>query len=205
MPYLPTAPRLLAAVFTASLIVFVGKAEGQRTVARPGVARSPASIRIEPLPPTAVALRGELSPLLAPTVMRWIQEEARKHARRSDPPDATLGSLRRDVVARFPGQRMSESDIMAIVSLVMAQLAEEMEADLQEMVSTMDSANKEKQKGRRTADSVKQLADSLSGSAEGDMLELQSLIQRRSKVLELISNLVKKISGASTQILSNLK
>ena len=59
--------------------------------------------------------------------------------------------------------------------------------------------------GEATAESSRASRDSLTDLSSIDSMELQRLMERRAKVFETLSNVLKKISETSSQITGNLK
>lgn len=115
-------------------------------------------------------------------------------------------------------------DIMELVSIVLMQATEDAEADLKQIMEEVKQRNQrlcrwrellaklETHRGAgdsellRSANSViaGQL-DSFSDMAEQMQLRFQMAMDRRSKFIEALSNLMKKQSDTASAIISNLK
>ncbi len=197
----------LAAAWVAVLVLAVRDAQGQqvRPRAAPVAALNPATIVIQPLPATVLSLRARLSPLLTPSTRAWVQAEARLIAGQSLTSDAMLAIATNDISTRFAGQKMSPADVVAMAMIVMTQAAESAEADLSASMAAVKDANAIKGKGRGAASSGGSGTASLSDLGDAQQLRLQMYMDRRSKMYETLSNLMKRSSDASSSIIANLK
>jgi hypothetical protein len=189
---------LVAAAVSATMPCF-----GQPiAVARPA---DTAGAKIAPLPAQAIALQARLAPKLSPTARGWVQDEAKTLAGRRLNADPMLAMARKDVEARFAGQKLSATDIDAMVTLVMTQIATDAENDLRAQMAAMEAATKKKQAQRDAADAMKDKKDSLGDMSQQDQMVMQMYMDRRSKAEEALSNILMKSGDASAAIVGNLK
>lgn len=166
---------------------------------------------------------------LSPGLRTWVSAEARTTLDSGTPPDADV--IADAVQARLVGQDFSNGDIETLVQLVMMECTRQADAELREMMEQMRATNKRKARMRQAAaaqnNAKKELstaaraeyagpsgsppaeaesaADSMSEMGEMDQLRLQMLMDRRSKAMETLSNLMKKQSDTASTITSNLK
>lgn len=138
-------------------------------------------------------------------------------------------------VAGIDGIDFSTMDIIEAVDLIMFLLNDDGEADLRAMLVEMQAINKNKQKLRHLVDQVTQEGqrlrhadtsdtaaaytalvteaqqaiedrlDALSELSEMAAQRLQMAIDRRSKFLSTLANIMKKLSDTDTTIAQNLK
>jgi hypothetical protein len=120
------------------------------------------------------------------------------------------------------------ADIEALITIVMMQAAQDADADLRAQMAAMRAANKAKEAFRQgqvavaaalaaekaqlrksDADEIteraKQGLDSLSELGETESLRLQMAMDRLSKLMDTLSNLLKKNSDAAQGIVKNMK
>ena len=178
------------------------------------------------LPEQAPALKVQLTKRLQPSVRSWIAQEARKIAAQ---PQATEATVRSDLQARFAGQSLETADIDALLYLVMMEEAEAMDKDLKAAMAEMKAHNAAKQKSRESISMTKRegLAtvepkptpqarlgaiaatkgdlDSMNEMSEMTSLRMQTMMDRRAKVIAALSNIMKKISTTQDTLVQNLK
>jgi hypothetical protein len=136
-------------------------------------------------------------------------------------------SLTRAFASNKSLKGLNEMDIEALVELVMMQMSHDAQSDLNNMVAEMRANNQQKQAQRSMLSSMKvqpvkkdsfsktaiknkqgQLSDkkdSMADMNQMDQLRMQQIMEKKSKLEEIISNIQKKISDTSDQIISNLK
>jgi hypothetical protein len=133
------------------------------------------------------------------------------------------------LIQGFAGSNM---DIDSMVQWIMFQIGKDSNADLKDMMDQMQNNNKKKREMRNAMNSLKQRIDlcaqgncgrtslaqlnaekenlkgqldSLSEMSEQQSLRLQMIMDRRSKMISTLSNIMKKISDTSSSIIQNLK
>jgi len=126
----------------------------------------------------------------------------------------------------------SDMDIDSLVQFIMFQAAKDSNADLKDIMNEMQNNQKKKRETRkllnsldqrislcarggcgRTAlsqlkverENLKNNLDSLSEMGEQESLRLQMAMDRMSKMMSTLSNILKKISDTSSSIIQNLK
>lgn len=116
-------------------------------------------------------------------------------------------------------QSISALDVVALASLVLEQSARSAAQDLQEMVRQVEAIHGKKSALRelleRVAAESEELAralrceyEELFVATEADELalaKLQTAMDRRSKLLETLSNILKKLADSDSAIAQNLK
>ncbi len=117
--------------------------------------------------------------------------------------DAVRAAARQKLSAG--GGATTEADIDALVLLVLQSAQKDAAADLHRLMAEMQ-ANAEKKKALRDAQQkIKEKKDAISEMNEQDQLALQMAMDRKSKLEQAISNLMKKSSDTSQTIIQNLK
>jgi hypothetical protein len=133
------------------------------------------------------------------------------------------------LIQGFAGSNM---DIDSMVQWIMFQIGKDSNADLRGMMDEMQNNNKKKREMRNAMNSLKQRIDlcaqgncgrtsmaqlnaelenlkgqmdSLSDLSEQVSLRLQMMMDRRSKMISTLSNIMKKISETSSSIIQNMK
>lgn len=184
-------PQVSLAVLMATHVFCAREAQGQRVTPRPvrAVALNPSTIVIQPLPATALALQARLTPLLSPSAGAWVQSEAIAIAGQNLPPDALISVVMNDVAARFAGQKLLGTDVVAMALMVVTQAVESADADLKAAMAAMAAA----QRG------------TMSDVSEAQQLRLQAAMDRRAKLFSTLSNLLKKSSETASTITANIK
>ena len=110
-------------------------------------------------------------------------------------------------------------DIEELVQLVLSLAAQEAENDLREILEEVEKVNEQKKRlrelvdrlGRESDDVATRLrseyGDLLGGSDQGElqMLQLQMKVDRLSRLLETLSNILKKMRDTESTIIGNIK
>ncbi len=176
------------------------------------VASKLATLAITPVPYNMVAFNARLSAAVKPTVRGWVQSEARALAGRKLAPDAMLATARGDVLGRFSGQTLAAADVETLIMLVMTQCAKDAQADLEALLAQMKATNAARRAQRQAATAMNQAAaavrakaDSLYDLTEGEMLQLQQAMDRKSQLEQMISNVMKAGADAASAAIVNLK
>ena len=105
---------------------------------------------------------------------------------------------------------MSNNDIEGITVLIMVQASEDADTDLKRLVLGMSRGNEQKQEQQTTmqtvsVNNVKNKTRSIEEINSMQNLKLQMIMERKSRMAEEISNVMKKISGIQQNIINNLK
>jgi hypothetical protein len=116
-----------------------------------------------------------------PSAWAWIEQQARVEANRPKPDPS---ALRVAMVKRFgPHLRVTELDTVAF--LVQMQASRDLETDMHDLLAHAQVGNQPQ--------------------GQTDSLRLQTLMDRRSKMIDNLSNLLKKIGDTNASIVANLK
>lgn len=175
-----------AAGLAASFLFVAPFARGQIVARQRPVAAAtlnPATIVIPPLPPDVATFRARLSPKMSPAVRAWVTAEAKTIGTQNLRPEAMLFMAKSDAGVRFGGQNLGAADIDALVILVMAVVASDAEADLRQVLAGAKAAT----------------------MSEAQQLRMQMAMDRQSKLMSTLSNLLKKASESSGAIIQNIK
>ena len=105
---------------------------------------------------------------------------------------------------------MSDNDIEGITVLILVQASKEADADLKLVVLGMSRRNGQKQQQKTTmqtisVNSVENKNGSVEEINEMQNLQLQMIMERKRRMAEEISNVMKNISGTQQNIINNLK
>ena len=109
-------------------------------------------------------------------------------------------TARASVLAAFPD--IAQGDIELVAFVVMMEATHEEDADLRQAMDEMKQNNAKKQ-GAHGAQ--KSSADQMSDLGSMDQMRLQMAMDRRSKLIEALSNILKKTSDTSDSVIQNLK
>jgi hypothetical protein len=169
------------------------------------------------IPPEATALNVKLTPRVQPSARMWIDDQAKRLSRGQ----MDEGSLHSAILNRFAGQPMKTGDVEAIKFLTHIQAIKYMDDDVRAMNGELRSIEKQKSELRakishQEADSKvakrKPMRDELKGQLDGmnemsemTSLRLQMTMDRRSKFISTLSNIMKKIGTTEETITQNLK
>ena len=180
------------------------------------------------MPEQAKVIHARLAPALKPAVREWVSAEAKKISRI---PNASELTVKADIRTRFAGQPLGGGDVEALAFLVMMEATKEANEDLKAVMAETKSANEKKAAQRQAAahaansklvvanikvrpgvTAVKSAdttsaakTDSLGEMSEEQQLRLQMAMDRRTKAMETLSNLLNKMSDTQSNIVSNLK
>ncbi len=188
-----------AALILLSFLLPLPSGAQQKTAA-------PIVAQVRPLPDEAVRQNTRLAANLSPSAKSKVQAAAAQLAATAkQQPTISAAQLqsraRTSVTQAFPSLR--GADIDSVVLLVMMQAAQDEQSDLQQTMNQMQQNTQAKQAARATAksDSTTQMGDMSSET----QLRLQMAMDRRSKFLEAISNVMKSASDTQSAVIANLK
>jgi tRNA U34 5-carboxymethylaminomethyl modifying GTPase MnmE/TrmE len=174
------------------------------------------TMSVKPMPAAAQAAHTKLMPVLSAPAKAWVQSEAKVIAGRNLSPTAMVSMAQSDAKSRFAGQDVSNMAIEDLVMLVMMTISQDAQNDLKSQLAQMQQANQQK-KAQRAAvsaqqqqqaamkDSIKHHADQLGDLSQEQQLKMQMTMDRMSKAEQALTNIMKKSSDTSSQILQNLK
>ncbi len=183
----------------------------------PGILCAANIARPAEIPPEAMALHGKLAPKVAPSVRMWIDEQAKRLSQGQ----MDDGSLHTVILNRFTRQPIKTGDVEAIKFLTYIQAIKYMDNDISDTNGKLRSFEEQKRElrtkiSRQEADSkvakLKPMPDDLKGKLDGmnemsemTALRLQMTMDRRSKFIETLSNIMKKIGTTMESITQNIK
>jgi hypothetical protein len=161
--------------------------------------------------PEMLALEAKLLTRVGPETRAWIKEEAaRQNASRVDYETGTTRAVRLNPNLR----KLPDGNIEAITFLVLMEAATSAQDDLKGIMARVKAINDAKASLRDSinkknlADSrarAKRRLDSMSEMGEMESLRLQMAMDRLSKLMSTLSNLLKKASETATGITQNIK
>ena len=187
---------------------------------------------IPTLPPGSEAAEARLMTKVGPQTRAFIRQEAT--GQRGAATFSDTVAMERIGKSRALGQ-LREGDIEALTFLVMMEAAKSAQEDLKSIMDGVKAINDAKASNRRTArinsarpraainraaisvvprskqdidaqiERVKDDLDSMSEMGEMESLRLQMAMDRMSKMMSTLSNLLKKMSDTNTTITQNLK
>ncbi len=166
-----------------------------------------AAVRIETakLDPAVTQQQARLQKLIVPKVReRILQLSPGLSAKlRQLPPSADFHSAAvAEVRGSYPGAaNLPPADIESLVFLVMMQATSDSESDLQKMLDELKKESEHKQVLRNQ----QAKKDAMNDLSEANSLRLQMLMDRRSKLLQTMSNMAKKMQDTDDAIIKNLK
>ncbi len=162
-------------------------------------------ISMRTLPEDAVRQNTRLAANLSPSAKSKVQSAAADLAITATQQPAMsatqLQSSARALVMRaFP--TLQGQDIDALVFLVMMQCTKDEESDLRQIMNETKAMTAAKQNLRNP---LRASAANASELSDMDSMRLQMLMDRRSKLLEAMSNMMKSVSDTQSGVIGNLK
>jgi hypothetical protein len=164
-------------------------------------------------PPGALEMEARLLTRIGPQTRAWIKQEA---ARENGSHTISQTTATRAVTANQSLRSLGATDIEALAILVMMEglrleqeITKAMMDDLKQInsakASLRKSANRSQSAAANARAKVKHDLDSLSETGEMQSLRLQMAMDRQSKFISTLSNMLKKMSETSSGITQNLK
>ena len=215
----------IAAVLSVALGVSLFT-QSQVAIAQPRPARPPVAVQVLPAPATltqdAVVQRQDVVyARLKPEAARQLEAAAREYIARVErvptPGRAPKGPMdhAKDVAATVQNGALG-ADIEAMALLIMAQAARDAEADLKAMLAEMKQANRTKEELRKHFEYLRAKRaglfpekpaglDAMNELTESQSLRLQMAMDRISKMMATLSNILKKIADTQQTIVQNMK
>ena len=183
----------------------------------PGMLCAANTARSVDIPHEAMALHAKLTPKVQPSVRMWIDEQAKRLSQGQ----MDEGSLHNGILNRFSRQPIKTGDVEAIKFLTHIQAIKYMDGDIGEMNGKLKSIEEQKRELRAKisrqkagsnvaalkpmSDDLKGKLDEMNGMSEMTSLRLQMMMDRRSKFISTLSNIMKKIATTTETITQNLK
>lgn len=176
----------------------------------------------ETVSPEAEAFYNKALPVIKPAYKNLVSQTAKQLRNRRVNADSLFNALKTNSILGS----LNGGDIEAVCFLVLMQASKDAGEDLKTIMDGVENINKQKDaqrknmqaishpnntlsKNENTIQSNPKLApvkkDSLSNLSEMQQIRLQMAMDRRSKLISTISNIMKKISDTQNQILQNLK
>lgn len=161
------------------------------TAQPPAPAPRPAPPRVAPeklgvLPPDADRRFAALKAKVSPGAWSWIEKQARVEAGRPKPDPA---ALKGEIAKRF-GSGLPPAEVDAVTFLVLAQASRDLESEMRNVLAHAQPTSQPQEPSKDGNESS---------------LRLQMAMDRRSKLIETLSNVLKKIGDTDSSIVGNLK
>ena len=158
------------------------------------------------MPPDANAFYNNAMPVIRQQVKNIVLQTASAIKHHKANADSLYQRLRTNKTLKG----MSNNDIEGITVLIMVQASKDADADLKDLVLGISRRNEQKQQQRTTmqpvsVNNVKNKNRSIEEINDMQNLKLQVIMERKSRMAEEISNIMKKISGTQQNIINNLK
>ncbi len=150
------------------------------------------------MPPDANEFYNQSFPLLRPPLKNIVLRTAKAMKNRQANSDSLFKALHNNAALRS----MSNNDIQGIIVLIMVQASKDADTDLKNMVMGISHQNEEARAKARPSQKNTVNKDELQ---EIQNLRLQMIMDRKSKMAEEISYVMKRISGSQEMIINNLK
>jgi hypothetical protein len=160
-------------------------------------AAAPLAVQVRPVPDEAVHQNARLAASLLPSAKAKVQSAAASLAvAAKQQPAMTVAQMqamaRTSVMRAFPN--LAGMDIDAVVFVVMMQCAQDQQTELQQAMNQVQQNMQAKQAARQQND-----------VSEMQSMQLQMLMDQRSKLLHAISNEMKSAANTQSAIVANLK
>jgi isochorismate synthase EntC len=145
-----------------------------------------------------------------PAIRQQVKDIVLKTANAIKHRDPNADSLSQKLRTNNTLKGMSNNDIDGITVLIMVQASRDADADLKLVVLEMNRRNEQKQQQQITmqtvsVNNIENKNRSIEEINETQNLKLRMIMERKSRIPEEISNMMKKISGTQQNIISNLK
>lgn len=187
--------------------------------ARPGFALEVSSVamRAAPLPQNVEPMASKIRMRLTPRGANWVRNEIQRlHDNRTTPAqvesDATFAGG-----GMLQGAFAQGADIEELAFIVLMDASKSADDDLQSIMAETKAQNAAKQKLRGEMQAANRAAlnnavqsaqdkhDSMNEMSEMTSMRLQMAMDRRSKFVEALSNIMKKMSDTDSSIIQNMK
>jgi len=184
----------------------------------PAMPTTPPAMRMAPLPHGADVVATRIRVRLNPRGHAWVAREVELLKTGA----VTPAQIETDASRAGGGLFIANgpADITELVFLVMMQAAQDSQQDLRDAMNDVEAINKAKralrdavdalhslqrQDAAQIADDIKARLDSMNEMSEEASLRLQMAMDRRSKVMETLSNIMTKMSETDSTIVQNIK
>jgi hypothetical protein len=108
-------------------------------------------------------------------------------------------------VAAMTGGLTAGADIEELAFIVLMQATQDQDNDLRQIMAETKAANDSKAALRQQQQAMADKKDSLSDMSQMQQARLQMAMDRRSKLIEALSNIMKKFSDTDNSIIKNMK
>ena len=160
---------------------------------------SPAPTQVAPpIPPPQLALSNQLAATLSQPARAWVDDEAAKVVKNAK---VTEGNIRADIQTRFTGQSLTDADKNILLFIVLTEAAGKMANDLNDMFAAMVKQHSHDEAPPTPGEN----GNTTINATPGEMMLLQTAVQRRTELMTIMSNLIKKVSGTQGVVLGNLQ
>lgn len=168
------------------------------------------------LPAQAPATFAKLAPRLTPAGRAWVGQMSATIRSGKLQPDGVRALASQTCETMLTGCN-GAADIDALIAIVLAQSTQDTADDLKDMLADMESINRQKEHLRAfhekldkaaldaEIDAIRNKLDSKSELGETESLRLQMAMDRLSKLMSALSNILKKISDTNASIVRNVK
>jgi hypothetical protein len=174
-------------------------------------------LRLREVPNEARVLQSKILPHVQPSVQRWINETAKSLSQEK----GEYIGLQPGIQSRFKGQSLTAEMKTSIEILVLMQAIKYMDDDIQATTVKLRGIEKQKkdlearirhEKDKGAIEPAKSLLDDLKGRLDGmnemsemTSLRLQMTMDRRSKFISTLSQMMKKVSTTQDTLVQNIK
>lgn len=153
-------------------------------------------------------IHDQIAVKLAPTAKQKLHQVAHSVIGPANAGDAA----RLGVTTAFREASLGENDINTLTIFVLAEAAKSTDNEINSLTNKVAKINQQKASLRQTAnaeektkETLKNKLDSLNEMGEMESLRLQMAMDRMSKMMQTLSNLLKKTSDTASSIVQNLK
>jgi hypothetical protein len=141
---------------------------------------------------------------LTPKGAQWVAMESQRLRSGAIPPSQVSADT-----MGVTGGLAAGADIEELAFVVLMQATQDQDNDLQQIMAQTKAINNSKAAQRSQMQAQQQAAadkkDSLSDMSQMEQMKLQMAMDRRAKMIETLSNLMKKMSDTDNSIIKNMK
>jgi len=182
-------------LLAAGLVAAIAETPMTPRAISPSATMAPAA-----LPAGAEARQARLLAKFGPQTRAWINQEARREVTSGIVSESAATGAARNDLAQLGG--MNNGDISALAFLVLMDAARQSDQDLKDAMAGSQQTDNQKKALRAQASQSK---DSLGDMSQEQSLRLQTAMDRRSRAMQALSNVMKKASATDDGIISNMK
>lgn len=134
----------------------------------------------------------------------WVVAEGARLAKANQISVESIRRIARQKLA-VKGTEPLGTDVEALTLQLLQQASEATEADLRNLQAEMKATAEKKKAMRESQQKMKEGKDALADASSADQLHLRQLMDRKTKLEQIISNMTKKASDTSASVTGNLK